>query len=271
MDVDAYLKRIGYEGSRQPTGKTLRQLHRAHLFTVPFENLDIPLGHRIVISRPAFYDKVVRRRRGGFCYELNGLFGWLLEQLGFSVSLLSSRVFDGAQPGPEFDHLVLLIELEERWIADVGFGNLFLEPLRLDTEEADMQQGSLYRFIKSNTGKVLQRRQTSDWEPQYFVSLIPHRLEDFSDMCHYQQTSPDSNFTRKAVCSLATPKGRITLSNNRLIVTIGEQREERLVEDEAEYRALMRTHFGITLGEEVQVDKLMHPIRLADDAQSMEK
>ncbi|TDI15991.1 MAG: arylamine N-acetyltransferase, partial [Acidobacteria bacterium] len=101
MEINAYLKRIGYRGSRQPTAETLRQLHRAHLLAVPFENLDIPLGHPIVLSLPSFYDKIVRRRRGGFCYELNGLFGWLLEQLGFTVVMLSARVFEGAQPGPE--------------------------------------------------------------------------------------------------------------------------------------------------------------------------
>src|SRR3954447_25028309 len=105
MEIDAYLKRIAYRGSREPTVETLRQLHRAHLLAVPFENLDIPLGNPIVLSVPSFYDKIVERRRGGFCYELNGLFAWLLEQLGFHVELLSAGVFSGNRPGPEFDHL----------------------------------------------------------------------------------------------------------------------------------------------------------------------
>ena len=257
MEIDAYLKRIRYGGSRQPTAETLRQLHRAHLLAVPFENLDIPLGHPIVLSLPSFYDKIVRRRRGGFCYELNGLFGWLLEQLGFTVVMLSARVFEEAQPGPEFDHLVLLIEMEERLIADVGFGDSFLEPLRLDGEEEDVQQGSSYRLTGSDSERVLQRRRESEYESRYVFSLTPRRLAEFSAMCQRQQTSSESIFARKAVCSLATPDGRITLSNSRLIVTAGGRREEREIAGEQEYRTLLETHFRIDLGEEVRVDRLM--------------
>ena len=183
MEIDAYLTRIGYSGSREPTAETLRQLHRAHLFAVPFENFDILLGHPIVLSLPSFYDKIVRRRRGGFCYKLNGLFGWLLGKLGFAVVNLSARVFDGDQPGPEFDHLALLIETEERQVADVGFGESFLEPLRLGTAEDDLQQGNSYRLTGSDSEMVVQRRRECEWEPQYVCSLIPRQLAEFSVMC----------------------------------------------------------------------------------------
>jgi N-hydroxyarylamine O-acetyltransferase len=259
MEIDAYLRRIGYRGSRDPTVKTLRQLHKAHLLAVPFENLDIPLGHPIILSLPSFYDKIVGHQRGGFCYELNGLFGWLLEQLGFSVVMLSARVFDGTQPGPEFDHLVLLIEMEERLIADVGFGDSFLEPLRLDAGEEHVQHGSSYRLKGSDSERILQRRRDSKWELRYVFSLTPRRLPEFSAMCKHQQTSPESPFVRKAVCSLATPDGRITLSNSRLILTVEQRREEREVTGKEEYRALLKTHFGIDLGEEARVDRLMVP------------
>ncbi len=259
MEINAYIERIGYRGSRQPTAETLRQIHRAHLLAVPFENLDIPLGHPIVLSLESFYDKIVRRRRGGFCYELNGLFGWLLEQLGFAVEMLSARVFEGSQPGPEFDHLVLLIEMEERLIADVGFGDSFLEPLRLDGTDEVMQQGSSYRLTGSDSERVLQRRRESEYESRYVFSLTPRRLAEFSAMCRRQQTSSESIFARKTVCSLARSDGRITLSNNRLIMTSGERREEREVADQKEYRALLETHFGIDLGEEARVDQLMVP------------
>ena len=259
METDAYLERIGYRGSREPTAETLRDLHRAHLLTVPFENLDIPLGHPIILSIPSFYDKIIRHRRGGFCYELNGLFGWLLEQLGFAVTMLSARVFDGPQPGPEFDHLVLLIEMEERLIADVGFGDSFLEPLRLDAEEEYVQPGSSYRLTASDDEKVLQRRRESEWEPRYVFSLTPRQLAEFSAMCQRQQTSPESIFARKAVCSLATPDGRITLSNNRLIMTAGQRREEREIVSEEAYRELLKTHFRIHLAEKERVNRLMVP------------
>jgi len=258
MEIDAYLERIGYTASREPTAETLRQLHRSHMLAVPFENLDIPLSHPIHLSLPSFYDKIVRRRRGGFCYELNGLFGWLLEQLGFTVAMLSARVFDGGQPGREYAHLTLLIDMEERLIADVGFGDSFLEPLRLDGGGEDVPRGRSYRLTGSDSERVLQqRRPESDWEPQYVFSLTPRRLAEFSATCEWTQTSPESVFTGKAVCSLATPDGRITLSNGRLITTAGGRREEREVTSEEEYRALLLSRFGIDLGEGARVDRLM--------------
>lgn len=261
MEVGAYLKRIGYRGPLEPGSETLRQLHRAHMLAVPFENLDIQLGQQIVLSQPMFYDKIVRRKRGGFCYELNGLFGWLLEQLGYVVVSLSARVFDGEQFGPEFDHLVLLMQMEEPLIADVGFGDSFLEPIRLDAGEEQKQQDCVYRLTESGSAMVLQRRLGSDWEPQYIFSLTPRRLEEFSAMCHFQQTSPDSIFTRKTVCSLATPDGRVTLSNSRFIVTSGGRREEREIVDPEEYRELLKVQFGIEFGEDVRIDRLMAPGR----------
>jgi N-hydroxyarylamine O-acetyltransferase len=262
MDEHAYLERIGYRGPREPTAETLRQLHQAHLLAVPFENLDIHLGQPIVLSLSAFYEKIVRRRRGGFCYELNGLFGWLLERLGFTVTRLSARVFAGAQPGPDFDHLVLLVETAERLLADVGFGDSFLEPLRLDSDEASVQRGSSYRLTGSGQERVLERLQGSDWEARYVVSLTPRRLHDFAAMCQYHQTSPDSIFTRMTICSLATAGGRITLSNDRLITTTAGGREERVVTGDEEYRALLKDRFGMDLGGRVQRDGLLAPAAL---------
>lgn len=265
MEIDGYLARIGYGGSDEPTAETLRRLHRAHMLTVPFENLDILLGLPIVLSLPLLYDKIVRRRRGGFCYELNGLFGWLLEQLGFPVVMLSARVFEHAEPGQEFDHLVLLIGLPEPMIADVGFGDSFLEPLRLEVGREDLQHGTSYRLTGSDPEIVLQRRRESDWEPQYVFSMTPRQFPEFGPMCQYHQTSPLSSFTRKSVCSLATPDGRITLSDNRLITTIDGHREERRISGAQECRKLLVAHFGIDLGDGVQVDRLLRSGRQSDE------
>src|SRR5512145_1406842 len=109
MDVDSYLARIGYAGPLRTEPQVLRDLHRAHMHSVPFENLDIHLGRRIELGLEPIYDKIVRRRRGGFCYELNGLFAWLLERLGFELQRHSARVFGAAGLGPEFDHLTLQV------------------------------------------------------------------------------------------------------------------------------------------------------------------
>jgi N-hydroxyarylamine O-acetyltransferase len=257
MDVDAYLERIGYVGSREPTAETLRHLHRSHMRAVPFENIDIQLGRRIVLSLDSIFDKIVHQRRGGFCYELNGLFGWLLERLGFAVTLLSARVCDGGRPGPEFDHLTLLVGLERRVIADVGFGDSFLEPLSLEDRGVAVHQGSEYRVTGSDPELVVERRRDSDWQQQYVFSLTPRELSEFGGMCEFHQTSPESGLTRRAICSLATPAGRVTLSGGRLIMTTALGREERDVTDEEEYRTLLKTWFGIDLGHGAPIRKLV--------------
>ena len=135
VSPDAYLKRMGYAGVTNPNAETLRALHRAHLFTVPFENLDIGLKRTIPCDADAAVRKIVEQRRGGFCYELNGAFTWLLRALGFQVTLLSARVGrpDGSL-GPEYDHLTLRVDLDPPWLADVGFGDSFLDPLRLQQD-----------------------------------------------------------------------------------------------------------------------------------------
>ena len=115
IDIDAYFQRIGYQGERSPTLETLRFLHRAHMQSVPFENLNIGHGWPIVTTEEALFRKIVSGRRGGFCYELNGLFAALLRALGFDVTLLSARVVNAAgEVGPEFDHLTLLVRRTER-------------------------------------------------------------------------------------------------------------------------------------------------------------
>ena len=141
-------------------------------------------------------------------------------------------------------------------IADVGFGDSFLEPLRLDSVSEVLQHGSAYRLTRLRADQVLERRNESGWEPQYVFSLTPRRLTEFSTMCERQQTSPESHFTRKTVCSLATSDGRITLSNSRLITTAGGRRVERDIESVEEYCGLLMTQFGIDLREEPGIQRL---------------
>lgn len=134
MNVQAYLERINYHGNLKPDFATLSALHQAHLFTVPFENLDIHLKRPIKLDEASLFDKIVNRRRGGFCYELNGLFAVLLCEVGYQVTLLSAGVSnDIGGFGPDFDHLTLMVTLDNgHWLADVGFGGSFHFPLPLD-------------------------------------------------------------------------------------------------------------------------------------------
>jgi N-hydroxyarylamine O-acetyltransferase len=241
--VDAYLARIEYQGARSTTAETLAALHRAHLVSVPFENLDIARGKRIELSESALFEKIVARRRGGFCYELNGLFALLLEALGFQVTRLSAGVYGPAGSGPEFDHLALRVDLEERFLVDVGFGDSFLSPLRFDSSE---DQGG-FRLREAEDRRVLEAKDAEGaYQPSYSISPIPRQLSDFEGMCDYHQTSPDSHFTRGSVCSLAAAGGRVTLRETRLIVTEGGARSETAL-DEAGALAALATHFGISL------------------------
>jgi N-hydroxyarylamine O-acetyltransferase len=249
VDIPAYLARIDYSGPTEAKADTLRALHRAHLLAVPFENLDIHLGRKITVDEAAILNKVVVLRRGGFCYELNGAFAALLRALGFQVTLLSARVAraDGGE-GPEFDHLTLRVDLEDPWLADVGFGESFLEPLRLEAGRDQLDPTGTYRLLAQ--GERLRMEKSlpdGNWKPQYSFSLQPRRIEEFAGMCRYHQTSPDSSFTQKRVCTRATPDGRITLSETKLITTRKGEREERNLSSEEEWSLTLSEQFGIRI------------------------
>jgi N-hydroxyarylamine O-acetyltransferase len=245
MDVPAYLARINYHGSLSPSADVLRDLQRAHMFTVPFENLDIHIPREIVCNEDRFIHKVVNEHRGGFCYELNGAFAALLRALGFSVTLLSARVpcADGSD-GPEFDHLTLRVDLDEPWLADVGFGDSFLEPLRLQSGLEQPQGDRVYRIVAAGDVLRCEVKDGPAWKLEYLFTLKPRQLPEFAEMCRYHQTSPESPFTRKRVCSRATPEGRITLSNGKLIETRNGQRQERALSDE-EWKSKLQELFGV--------------------------
>jgi N-hydroxyarylamine O-acetyltransferase len=247
LNVQAYLDRNSYNGPLTPTLEVLRNLHRAHLFSVPFENLDIAAGRKIVCDEDAFIDKIVERRRGGFCYELNGAFAALLRAIGFQVTLLSARAprEDGSD-GPEFDHLALRIDLDEPWLADVGFGDSFLEPLGLRSGVKGSHDGRRYRVVDAGNSLRMERAERDGiWKRQYSFTLTPRSLNDFAAMCHYHQTSPESPFTRKIVCSRAAPDGRITVAERRLILTRNGIREEQMLASDEERSAALKKYFQI--------------------------
>jgi N-hydroxyarylamine O-acetyltransferase len=249
MNVPAYLARIGYAGPVAPTLEVLRALHRVHMLSVPFENLDISCGREITVDQDASVRKIVEKRRGGFCYEMNGAFAALLEAIGFRVTLLSARVArQNGGFGPEFDHLTLRVDLEEPWLADVGFGDSFIEPLRLQPGLEQQERELSYRIAEQEDCLQLEKREAGgQWKEQYRFTLQPRQIQEFAAMCHYHQTSPDSSFTRKRVCSRATPDGRITLSDMKLVITRSGHKEERLLASDEEWRAVLREYFAVVL------------------------
>jgi N-hydroxyarylamine O-acetyltransferase len=249
LNIRAYLARIGYAGPTTPTAETLREVHRAHMLSVPFENLDIGLGRKIVCQEGAFVRKIVELRRGGFCYELNGAFAALLRELGFKVTLLSARVAraDGSA-SPEFDHLALLVHLDEPWLADVGFGDSFNEPLQLTPGLDQLQGRRRFRIIEDSSDLHMEMAEPGEaWKRQYSFTLTPRQLTDFAGMCHFHQTSTDSHFTQNRICSLATTEGRTTLTGMKLIVRKGESRQEILLPSHEQWKTVLKERFQIDL------------------------
>ncbi|HKP87572.1 MAG TPA: arylamine N-acetyltransferase, partial [Blastocatellia bacterium] len=175
-------------------------------------------------------------------------FAMLLKALGYDVKMLSAGVTKAEGGwGPPFDHMTLLVQLEERWLADVGFGDSFREPLLLDEPGEQRQEWGAYRIARDGEYFILEQRDGELWKPQYRFTLQPYELADYAGMCRYHQTSPESPFTQRRTCSLATADGRITVTNMRLIATTGSERQERELADEREYAATLSERFGVVL------------------------
>jgi len=257
FDVKTYLNHINYRGPLEVSPRALRELHLAHLLAIPFENLDNHLGRKIVLDEERVIRKIIEERRGGICYELNGAFCALLRALGFEVSMLSGEVArDEGGFDPPFDHMALLVQLDQRWLVDVGFGDSFREPLLLDLRDEQRQGGDVFRLIDEGEKLILERQEAGIWKPQYRFSLQPHIYSDFTDMCHYHQTSPDSIFMQRRACSLATATGRITVTNKRVIITDRGSKQERELTSHEEWMGALREHFGIELESSATPERL---------------
>ena len=245
--VSGYLARIG--ATRQaPNVETLRELHLRHLQTVPFENLDIHLDRRISLAVPELYVKIVERKRGGFCYELNGLFGALLRGLGYDVAMYACRVQGSSGLGPLFDHLALSVaapDSSERWLADVGFGRHSAYPLRLGVAGDQHDPNGVFRVEARACGDI---DVLLDGAVQYRIETRPRGLADFDPTCWWQQTWPGSHFRAGPVCSRLTDSGgMITLADHVLIRSESGERTETTLASDDDVLAAYLLHFGMTL------------------------
>jgi N-hydroxyarylamine O-acetyltransferase len=266
--VAAYLDRIGYAGDTAPTLEHLRAMHRAHFLNVPFENLDIARGVRIEVDEAVNMRKLVDRRRGGFCLELTGMFARTLRALGYRVDVLGAQVEIANTPtfgsnrevtAPQVEymsvdaldkargHMIAIVHLDEPWLADVGFGGRIVEPLRLGDRAP--QRFGMRTYTISTDGE---RWRVACDEPgtppgSYQFLMRPREFDDFHEICGWLQTSPDSRFTHGDIVSLATPEGRITLAEGRLIINHHGERTETEITSDAQKAAILRDHFRITL------------------------
>ena len=216
LDLDAYLQRIAYDGPLAPDTATLRELHRAHAARIPFENLDIRLGRGIALDLDSVQDKLVRRLRGGYCFEHNLLLGAVLERLGYQVSRLAARVVPG---GGLRTHMLLRVVADgSEWLADVGFGASLLEPLAFDAGVVVRQGGWSYRLDHDEDRDtwLLRSHEVDRWMDLYEFTLEPQRPGDYLVYNHFTSTHPRSPFVGQVVALRVEPDVQHALRSHQL-------------------------------------------------------
>jgi N-hydroxyarylamine O-acetyltransferase len=256
MDLDAYFARIGFRGRVSPDEATLRALHLAHARAVPFENLDVQMGLPISLELADLVDKIVRRRRGGYCFEQNTLFMAVLREIGFDVDACEARVRLGAAEVRPRTHMLLRVSIGGRpLLADVGFGlQGLLEPLPMD-EEAHEQHGETYRVHPDGAQLVLQWAQPDGWLDLYAFVPEARPAVDFVMGNHFTSTFPRSPFVQSLVVQLPTPEARYSLRDLTFSVRRGTTTEERQITPE-EVRPLLRERFALEVPAEAPLRAL---------------
>lgn len=249
MDVEQYLNRIGINEVKECSLEELARLQYQHTLHVPFENLDVVRQVPIALDVEAFYNKVVVSNRGGFCYELNGLFRWLLLQLGFSCYLTSATINrpDDSWAKTE-SHACIVVELDQPYIVDVGFGDSARNPLPLNGQ-IQRDVSGIYRVCRVNAQVYdVERKQTEDqqWSTQVRMNTEHLELQNFEAVCHFNQTSPQAPFTQKEIVTIATPDGRLTFSGDLLTIT-GSEGKQRFSVNEKQRSSILKKYFGIQL------------------------
>ncbi len=245
-----YFARIGYAGPTAPTLEVLRAVHRAHLLAIPYENLDIHLGLPLSLDPEAIARKLVDERRGGWCFEMNGLLGRVLETLGFEVRYLSGAVGRAARGWrAQGNHLVLLVTLDRRWIVDVGFGDGFLTPLPL--EPGGYRQDYLqYRVTRDGPRWRVDNHQFGGADGFDFT-LTARTLDAFAAQCRELQTSPESPFVQTTVCERFVPGGLVMLRGAVLRQVTAAGVTTHVVAGADEYVQVLRERFDLELPEMV--------------------
>jgi N-hydroxyarylamine O-acetyltransferase len=263
IDLDAYFARIGYAGPRDANLATLRALHALHPQAIAFENLDALLGRPIPLDIGALERKLVRERRGGWCFEHNLLFAAVLEALGFAVRRLAARVLWNAAPGAltPRSHMLLAVEIDgATWIADVGFGGLTLTAplcLALDIEQPTPHE----RFRLSKDVEehfVLQAEAQGEWQPLYRFELQRQFLADYEVSNWYLSHHPRSHFVNGLMAARAGSGLRHALRDNRFTLhRLGAEPERRCLDSAAELRAVLEGAFALALPDAPEVEALL--------------
>lgn len=249
MNIDLYLKRISYDDILNPDLVTLFRLHQAHVFAVPFEDLDIHLGIPIKLELDALYKKVVEGYRGGFCYELNTLFCQFLKQLGYDSTIIAAQISNQGELGPACDHMALWVKLEADWLVDVGFGDLFIRPIEIKSDVIQFD-GFNYFMVKQLASKTFSLWMSPDgiaFNEKYVFHLVEVPTDDFQEPCYLKQISKDSYFFKHVVCTKPTLHGRKTLFNDKLTIREHTQKRVILLTGKSDMIQLLKGEFAIDI------------------------
>jgi N-hydroxyarylamine O-acetyltransferase len=253
MSLSDYLKRIGFTGTARPDLATLRAMHRAHAHTVPFENLDVQLRRPVSLSTDAIYEKVVIRRRGGWCYELNGLMCWALREIGFDVTRMSAGVMRIAMGDVQLgNHLCLLVRIDRPYLVDIGFGSSMIEPVALEhgnRDDAPYQldlaetEDGYWRFTEHVRGAPF----------SFDFKAVPADESVFAAKCEYLQTNAASPFVQNLVVQRRVDDSHLSLRGRVFTRTDALDEEKRILESAEELVACLRERFDLDVPEVAQL------------------
>lgn len=250
LNIDAYLHRIKYTGKPQVCFETLNNLHILHVLNIPFENLDVIMGRPILLDRESLFKKIVYDNRGGYCFEMNGLFAFVLQELGFKVINLLARVStDHENYGPK-THQVLLVSInKQKWLVDVGFGNGgLISPLSLEAGIVHQQFFETFRLISDQMFRfVLQRKIGNEFRNLYAFTLEECLPVDYIMSNYFASTFPNRLLTTMKISTKPTREGRVTLTDMCLKITSNGQTSERELLSRAEYNDILQEYFGINM------------------------
>jgi N-hydroxyarylamine O-acetyltransferase len=248
FDLDRYFARIGFAGSAKADLETLRALHRAHVTHVPFENLDVLLGRTIRLDLPHLEHKLVGQRRGGYCFEQNGLFTAVLEQIGFKITRLAARRTLPNRLLPR-THMLFLAEVDgAAWMGDVGFGGFgLIEPIRLVAGVENRQYGWTFRLIEESGVWTLQCAESALLgRDQYAFTLEPQFPVDYEPANHYCSTHPESRFVLTLTAQLSGTEARLILRNREFVTLTPAGEETRVLTSNEELLQVLKERFGLS-------------------------
>lgn len=249
IDIQAYLVKLDVF-KELPSLNYLRQLHKRHLLAIPFENLDIHFRRIITIDIRKIFNKVMLKNRGGFCYELNFLFYYLLTHLGYDCHLISAKVLnkETKKYGAEYDHMAILVKIQEDvYLCDVGFGDGFIYPKKLEGNMLQMDVNQYFKFTVDPDGTYFLAKtfDTLHFETLYQFTTKFREPIEFIDRCNFHQSSPLSHFTGKKIITRLTEEGRVTLWDTKLKIIKKGKVTEYSVLNEDDFYSKMEEYFGI--------------------------